>query len=287
MFSNDFHKSSIVTLLQKFLAILPFIYFFPTTSASAITINEFVPDSDTEWVEFYNASDSADYIKSFFLDDDTSFTEDSGSTNKKNLSSLNTTNTTFPFIEVSTIFNNSGDFVVLFDDLGNILDQYQYTSNPGDGISIGRNPDGSGSFAVLSSTTKGGPNSPPPTPTPTPTPIPPTHTPNPTSPPAPTSTPKPTSTSKPASTSTPRPTPSSSPRPTVKIPTPTPFPETTLPVLGEAAEFFTTSTPYPPIELSENGNSSKTSPNWPAFILIGLGVLGLGVSAFLFFKSHP
>lgn len=120
-----------------------------------VTINEFVPNSTTEWVEFFNSSASAEYLKSYFLDDDTDFTNDSGSGTKKSLNTLNIGNSTYPVFETSGFLNNTGDYVVIFSEDGSIVDQYQYTSDPGSGVSIGRIPDGSGAFVTLSSTTKG------------------------------------------------------------------------------------------------------------------------------------
>lgn len=138
-----------------------------------VVINEFVPNFSTEWVEFYNSSSSAEYLKSYYIDDDTDFNSDTGSSAKKQLTGLITASATFPYFELSSVFNNSGDYVVLFDEGGNLVDKYQYTSDPGNGVSIGRYPDGSGSFYILTSATKGLTNSSPtPTSTPTPTPTP-------------------------------------------------------------------------------------------------------------------
>jgi len=60
----------------------------------------------------------------------------------------------------------------LFDKFGNKVDSYQYTANPGRDVSIGRYPDYSGNFFILSYSTKGDANAPPVTPTPSPTPSP-------------------------------------------------------------------------------------------------------------------
>jgi len=166
------------------------------TAASALVINEFLPSPQTgsnEWVEFYNEQDSAEYIKAYYLDDDLDFVSDTGSTGKRSLANLNMDNVHYPYFEMMNILNNGGDWVVLFDSAGNIIDQYQYTSNPGTGISIGRSPDQVGSFSVSTSVTKGSPN-PSATPTTTPTPEP-TMEPTPTL--EPTATEEPTPTTEP------------------------------------------------------------------------------------------
>lgn len=179
------------------LLILLFI-FVPKTLAMAsdVVINEFLPSpssGNSEWVEFYNP-DGVD-ISTYWLDDDADFNIDSGTSSKKSLSTLNISNINYPYIEISSFLNNSGDNVVLFTSDGTIVDQYQYIQNPGTDISIGRYPNGTGSFIVLSVMTKGSANSDPPTPTPTNIPTPTitpafTKTPTPTKVPTPTVTPK-------------------------------------------------------------------------------------------------
>lgn len=164
-----------------------------------VLINEFVPDSTQEWIELYNASGSADYLKVYYVDDDPDFLSDSGSSSKKLLTNLNVNNPMFPTIDTSSFLNNSGDWVVLFNQNGELIDQYQFTTNPGKDISIGRYPDLTGNFSILVYSTKADVNSAPQTPSPTPTLSPteisistptPTKTPTPT--PIPTKTPLPT-----------------------------------------------------------------------------------------------
>jgi hypothetical protein len=137
-----------------------------------VLINEFVahPSSgNKEWVEFYNPDSIS--LANYWVDDDNDFVIDSGNSSKKSLSTLVKDNPTHPYIELSSVLNNEGDSVVLFDNLGNILDQYVYTSDPGEDISIGRTPDGTGQTQLLAEGTKGNSNSgPAPTPTPTPSP---------------------------------------------------------------------------------------------------------------------
>ncbi|KKR55942.1 MAG: hypothetical protein UT93_C0010G0015 [Candidatus Woesebacteria bacterium GW2011_GWF1_40_24] len=145
---------------------------FPQKVKAQVVINEFVANGTPEWVEFYNSSPSADYIKNYYLDDDQNFLDDTGSGTKKLLTSLNTLNPTFPYFETTSFFNNSGDWIILFDQNGMMLDQFQYTSDPGRDFPIGRFPDSTGSFLMLSYSTKADGNSSPPTPVPTPTPTP-------------------------------------------------------------------------------------------------------------------
>lgn len=217
---------------MKLLAAL--VVFFLVVSpvyAVDVVINEFSANSSPEWVELYNASSSAEYLKNYYIDDDTSFIDDGGS-HIKLLSDLVISSGAYPYIDLSSFLNNSGDFVVLFDSQGAIVDQYQYTDDPGSNITIGRSPNGTGSFAVLASTTKGTENTGVSTPTPTPT-LTPTATPTSGATPTPTKTPTPTP------TRTPTPTPVGS-TPT-KTPTPTPTSKSTP-----------TKTPTPPSEESIN-----------------------------------
>ncbi|OGE33506.1 hypothetical protein A3D83_00870 [Candidatus Daviesbacteria bacterium RIFCSPHIGHO2_02_FULL_41_10] len=159
------------------LLIAAFLFlFFGVTPvfASSVFINEFFPhpsSGNKEWVEFYN-KDGVD-LSSYWIDDDLSFSDDTGSSAKKSLSSINKDNLLFPYFELSSFLNDPGDYVVLFSNDGNIVDQYQYTSDPGIDKSIGRIPDGD-NWIILSSSSKGSSNGDilPPSPTPTPTPSP-------------------------------------------------------------------------------------------------------------------
>jgi hypothetical protein len=207
---------------------------FPSL-ASALVINEFVsnaPVSEFEWVEFYNDQNSADYIKTYYLDDDLDFVSDSGSSAKKLLTNLNTDNVSYPYFEMQNVLNNGGDYVVLFDASGNILDQFQYTADPGAGVSMGRDPDRTGSITSLGTATKGAPNpnsiptatptlEPTPEPTAEPTAIPPTL--------FPTSEPTPEPTVEPTAEPTATPTNEPTPQPTItNIPTPTITPQPSI-----------------------------------------------------------
>jgi len=150
---------------------LPILTLFLPIGVSAQVINEFLPHpsvGNPEWVEFYNASDSADYMKDYFLDDDLDFVNDLGSPKHK-LSDLDISNITFPTVNLASFLNNGGDFVVLFNAEGIVIDQFQYTSDVGIDISLGRIPDGTGVFTSLPQNSKGVANS---TPTPTSTPVP-------------------------------------------------------------------------------------------------------------------
>lgn len=160
-------------MILAVIAVIIFFFLNPTqVLASSIQINEFLAHPSTgnnEWVEFYNPSE--ENMSSYYLDDDTSFTDDSGSSSKKSLSSINTTNPKYPYLEFSSFLNNDGDRVVLFSSDGTIIDQYQYTSDPSTDKSIGRNPDGS-NWTNLATSSKGNSNggsTSTPTPTPTPT----------------------------------------------------------------------------------------------------------------------
>ena len=113
--------SKIVVLLTIFIG---FLFCSRPAYASNVVINEFLADGSPEWVEFYNPNPDAEFIKSYWIDDDTDFDSDSGNSTKTPLSALNTASATFPYIELSTFLNDGGDNVVLFDNSGNILDQY-------------------------------------------------------------------------------------------------------------------------------------------------------------------
>lgn len=174
------------------------MFLSPATANAQVVINEVLPnpadnDNGAEWVELYNQSDEVVPLEScvLYLDD--------------NHGIQNIDFESEDFIEKyktitwdSQWLNNSGDHVEIVCD--SMSDNVIYGSvsgstvkSPDEGISIGRSPNGSGNFYILSSVTVNGPNSGPPSPTPTPT-TKPTSTPKPTNTPVPTNTPKPTNT---------------------------------------------------------------------------------------------
>ncbi|MBA3723923.1 MAG: lamin tail domain-containing protein [Candidatus Levybacteria bacterium] len=144
-----------------------------TYAASPVVLNEVLVHPSAggkEWVEFY-VTDASE-LKSYWIDDDTDFANDIGSA-KKSLDTVLQGNTSqHYFIELSaSMFNNSGDTIVLFKFDGTMVDQLSYSDGPGYDVTMGRTPDVNGTFHYLSTTTRGSPNSGPrPTVTPTPQP---------------------------------------------------------------------------------------------------------------------
>lgn len=138
-------------------------------ASGPVSLNEILAHptaGNKEWVELY-VTDSSD-LKNHWIDDDTDFTSDNGGSAKKSFDSVVAGNDAqHYYMELSSsMFNNDGDIVVLFDANGAIVDQLTYTDGPGYDVTMGRSPDGSGSFAYLSNPTRGSPNSGPmPTPT--------------------------------------------------------------------------------------------------------------------------
>lgn len=247
----------------------------PSEISAQVVINEFLVGPNPEWVELYNDNVNADYLKSYWIDDDTNFNDDSGNSSKKSLSSINTSNATYPYVEFNSFLNNDGDYVALFDDSGNLIDSYQYTENPGSGSAIGRSPNQNGSFHLLMSATKGYENTAPkPTLTPVPTPT------N-----SPTPTPEPTSTNTP----TPRATKTPTPKPSVKS-----AKTTTKPTKEIGSENNGTDVEKSRAELSaanekesddDNDDSEKSLSVLP-IILIVVGAVVVGVSIFLMVKKY-
>ena len=190
-------------LLYVFAALI-FCFAAGSAYAADVKINEFLvhPSSElNEWIEFYNPEHID--LSGYFIDDDTDFSNDSGGSKMKKLEGISSDADYAVFEYSSSMFNNSGDSVVLFSPEGNIVDQYTYSDDPGNDISIGRSPDTTGGFVVLQSPTKGDTNA---NPKPSPT-LSPTKTPTPTKVPTPTKTPTATKTpTQPASKTSSHPT---------------------------------------------------------------------------------
>ena len=255
-----------IKVFKYLIFVFLFLFVFASSAFSQVEINEFVPDASPEWVEFFNASDSAEYIKNYYIDDDTDFLGDSGNSPKKLLTGLDISNFQYPFINLSSFLNNTGDFVVLFNPVGEVVDQYSYSLNPGDGVSIGRSPDHTGGFAILSSTTKGNENSAPlvsPTETPTPTA---------------------TSTRTPTPTAIPTKTPSTSLRTNSSTPKTTITPSS-ISTSEELVLGIQNATSTPEVSLQEETETGKKFPVFPV-ILIVTGFLCIAGAVFFFIKNN-
>ena len=245
-----------------------------------VVINEFSSNSNPEWVELYNTGASDIDITGWSLSD--------ASQPPQILSGIISTGGFFIFEKSAGWLNNSGgDTITLKDSADVVVDTLNYGSSdalgtPDSDESVGRIPDGSENWANNLLWTKGSVN---PTPSPTPTPTP---TPSPT--PAPTNTPTPTTSPTPVSTSTPTPKPIITP---TKTPTPTKVAATsevnqegssgssdasTLGILGLMDELNQSP------ESTSEGKSNKSLPVF-AFVLIGLGVIFVGVSLFVFLRE--
>lgn len=190
-----------------------FLLFMEFVSAQ-VTINEFVPDpisGQNEWVELYNLGTEPVSLLGWKISDQLATPHEYALDSLGSISADG-----FVFFEYPSgdgWLNNGGDTVILKDNEGNPVDSFSYSSNPGEGKSLGRCPNGTGGFVIFDTPTKGRAN---PNPTEVPTP---TSTPEPTE--VPTDTPEPTATPTPVPTSTPVPTvkPTTKPSP---IATPTP-----------------------------------------------------------------
>lgn len=248
-------------LAKTFSSVFLLTFLFPSAANAQVVINEVFPDPEgeedgAEWVELYNSTAGP-----YSLNGCTIYLDDT-SASQKIIFDIEDFIDVFKVISWDgTWLNNSGDQVIL--DCVSFKDQVNYgnvsnsvVDNPTPGYSIGRSPDGTGSFYKLSSVTLGLPNSAPPTPTPLP---PPTATVTP--------TPRPTSTLFPTSVPTPTPT-KIRPSPTPKDAEEDEENEDTG-VLGVREE----STPASTLDEEEDGES-KSIPKTPLF-LIGGGALFL------------
>lgn len=170
-----------------------------------VAINEFYPIESSDWVELYNDSSESAVIRNYLIKD--------SQDHSKSLANIEDIPAYGYRVVSLNILNKDQDSVILFDTGSGVsIDSVVYGSGsdlclPVAGQSIGRLPDISGEFVILSNQTPGQANSlatalscPTATATPAPTFTP---TPKPTSTPKPTLTIKPTPTSKPTSTPTP------------------------------------------------------------------------------------
>lgn len=273
-------KTVFLILLQP----LFFLFFMEFVSAQ-VTINEFVPDpvsGQNEWVELYNLGTEPVSLLGWKISDQLATPHEYA------LDSLDSIPAdgfvVFEYPSGDGWLNNGGDTVILKDNEGNSVDSYTYSSNPGEGKSLGRCPNGTGGFVVFDTPTKGEAN---PNPTEVPTP---TLTPVPTE--VPTDTPEPAETPTPVPTSTPVPTvkPTTKPSPTA-TPTPADLEAVTSSFDGPQGEVLgSESTPTGPDELEDikalySPPEKKKSILLPIF-LIGGGGISIFFSVLSFLKKE-
>jgi len=224
----------------------------------AIVINEISPASDPEWVELYSQDNSS-------LQNCTLYLHGTEDTKQKIIFNDDIKVENYfvvhkgEFNWTSNWLNNSGDTVKL--KCPEYEDNYTY-SDTGD-ETIGRNPDGSGSFFVLTSASEGSANSPP--------------TPEPTAKPTP--TPKVTLNPSPAvkATTSPTGTPVGTQKPSLS-PTFTPKPE-----VKAATIAYSSSSPSPSAEVSSVEVEQMSSPfSW---LLIVAGLILVAAGAFPFVRK--
>ncbi len=179
---------------------LAFIFFLASATIvnAQVVINEVLAnpsgeESGAEWVELYNTGQEVASLSGciLYLDD--------GDTQKVVFGNEDFVDKFKVISWDGTKLNNGGDIVRLQCTSSQDSIAYGNYSGavvvaPGDGVTFGRNPDGTGSFYILSAVTLGSVNASPATPTPTATP-------------SSTATPTPTPTPTPTHTATPKPSP--------------------------------------------------------------------------------
>jgi len=159
-------------LLSFFIAAVIFL-FFPEVVFARVVINEFSSNSDPEWVELYNNSDTSVDLNGWFLKDEAQ--------PAKFLTTIIPARGYYVFENSNGWLNNSGgDTITLYDNASPSaqVDQVIYgksgseVGTPDPDKSAGRIPDGSSIWQNQLTWTKGTPNSSSPTSTPQPTPTP-------------------------------------------------------------------------------------------------------------------
>jgi len=169
-FNKIFYYLAVFSLLVQTSGFLGF--FHPEKAKACVTglyLNEFVSNAGQEWVEIYNSSNSTISLEGYKLTD---FTSPSGTPILNTMLTLSgeiQPNSVLAF-NVSSVLNNSGDSIGLYDATDNELDRVTYgtvtgyTSDitaPNADLSGARMPDGSG-WLTNQTATKGTANHPAP-----------------------------------------------------------------------------------------------------------------------------
>ena len=249
-------------------------FIFAKGASAQVVINEMSTDGSSDWIELFSSEDID--ISGWILKDTTGEVDTIDSD-----ISIGPSTSSYYVIGVSNRLNNGGDIVTLYlPDGSTKKDEIPYgdqgsVCTPTSSGSIGRYPDGNQVVERFVTHSQGvSNNSATLSPCPTPTPI-------------PTQTTTPTPTNAPTSTPTPTPKPTLTP---TKTPTPTKASsensegnglsqgESTLGILGLRNELSQV------VESTGEANPKKPFPVF-AGVLVGLGVLLVGVSGFIFIKA--
>lgn len=157
-------------MIRKTLLISLIFLTITATSAQSIIINEFMANPigldnalmpDGEWVELYNPNNISVNVSGWELRDNNDKNELYIQT--KNTNTGNTIISAKGFLVVyrnrdsDFSLNSKNDSVRLFDDLGNLIDAYNYSSSS-EGVSIGRYPDGADHWIEFDNPTLGSEN---------------------------------------------------------------------------------------------------------------------------------
>lgn len=277
-----FSLTSILYSIEVLITVLILVVLTPSKVSAQVVINEFSPASDPEWVELFKTQDGQLSLDdcTLHLDDNLSGSQKIVFTSSDNIGE----NENFFLINkgdynwTSNWLNNNGDKVSIICSWGSDVVSYgnqdgASLGKPDSSESIGRSPDGTSQFYVLTNQTPGVPNSPPPTPTPNPTSTP---------------IPEPTIINTPTSKPTPTLTPTKAPAPTIKAVL-TDRPETSNidknqdrnsenTVLGLRNEL--SPAPTPPLEEDEKGKF----PLGAVFLILG-GLAFMGAASYPFVKN--
>jgi len=130
--------SAWLKLIVFLIAFVAIFLFSPRSIFAQVVINEFLPNptQGSDWVELYNSTDQDVNLDNWILDDEGT------KTNMVEIEEATISAHGFRVFEVGSRLNKSGDVVYLINNQGTIVDEYCYSSNPGDGVSLGRVSDG-------------------------------------------------------------------------------------------------------------------------------------------------
>lgn len=281
--NRAFKLTFFVKTLVVFATVSFSLFFLARSAFAALYINEFSSETDPDWVEIYNSGPDSTDLSLYRLRDNTA-------TNKVDLSG-DLEAGGFMTFDWSNKLNKSGDIIklLLVSDEANPIDQVSY-GDVGDDViaplsnqSAGRSSDGSGTWGIFSSPTKGSTNN--------------SSTPEPTI--TPTSVPTSTPTRIPTPTKTPTPAPASKQSAATPVPT---FvqnsAQTKISTQDLNEESVASSDAWPTAVLGESAQDSKKSSspttsvkgvsgnNTLSVILIGAGIICLSACGILAYRTY-
>lgn len=126
--------------------IIYLLLFYSSKTYASVAINEFQvePSGSSQWIELYNTGPNSQDISGWFIDDDSGTTKFTIPIN-----TILSSNSCISFQSGNFFWNTASSDKAKLISNEIIIDEYQYSNSPGNNISFGRLPNGTGNWTIF------------------------------------------------------------------------------------------------------------------------------------------